>query len=122
MRTVSTRRRLKKVIAVNPDSLMFNDNVSLTSDHWQECCESHLLDFSGLSLSDFEGMLFDLSDETFFERVDEFGIRLLPVNGHPVSVPGYGYNNGYYSSNLSLVLTRGGVSTKFDITECQKFS
>ena len=119
MRDVSTRRRLKKVIAVNADTLMFNDNVSLTSDHDQDCCESHYLDFSNLHISDFEGMLFDLSSETFFEKAEGFGIRLIPVNGHPVGVPGYGYNNGYYSSQLSLVLTKAGVSTKFDISECQ---
>ena len=120
MRTVSTRRRLKKVVAITADTLMFNDNVSLTSDHDQDCCESHYLDFSGLSLLDFEGLLFDFSyPPDFFEKVEDFGIRLLPVNGHPVSVPGYGNNNGYYSSNLSLVLTKLGVSTKFDITECQ---
>ena len=42
--------------------------------------------------------------------------RLLPVNGHPISIPGYGYNNGYYSANLTLVLERPAVTIKFDVS------
>lgn len=45
--------------------------------------------------------------------------RNYPTDGHPVSVPGYGYNNGYYSANLTLVLGRPDATTKFDISECQ---
>ena len=111
-----------KVTAVNEDVLTFEDGTSLYSDHDQDCCESHYLTFKDLSISDFEGLEFDLSSDSFFERVEGYGIRLLPTNGQPVSVPGYGYNNGYYSSNLSLILEGGRASskfTKFDITECQ---
>lgn len=111
---------MNKVIYVAEDVLRFDDQSELYSEHDQDCCESHYLDFSGLSLSDFEGLEFDLSSPDFFERVEDYGIRLLPVNGHPISVPGYGYNNGYYSGNLKLVLTRPGSGpTWFDITECQ---
>ena len=84
-------------------------------------------------MADFEGLEFDLSGDLaaydlalvgFFERVEGYGIRLLPINGHPVSVPGYGYNNGYYSSHLTLVLERPdktgwGVTYYFDISKCQ---
>lgn len=105
-----------KVKAIDSDSITFDNGITLTSDHDQDCCESHSLDFSDLKLDDFEGLEFDLTGDTFFEKVEDYGIRLLPTNGHPVSVPGYGYNNGYYSSNLSLVLSDGRI---FDITECQ---
>lgn len=111
---------MTQVVKVNEDEITFSNGVSLTSDHNQDCCESHYLSFKDLSLDDFEGLEFDLSGDSFFERVDGYGIRLVPINGHPVSVPGYGYNNGYYSSNLSLVLTKDGKQiSKFDISECQ---
>lgn len=110
---------MNKVIYVDKDVVRFDDQSELYSDHDQDCCESHYLDFSQHSLSDFDGLEFDLSSPSFFEKVDDYGIRLLPTNGHPISVPGYGYNNGYYSANLTLVLDRPGSSTKFDITECQ---
>lgn len=109
-----------KVINVNEDGLTFDDGSSLTSDHDQDCCEQHYLCFKDLSLKDFEGLEFDLTGETFFEKVEDYGIRLIPLNGHPVSVPGYGYNNGYYSHNLELVVKNkeGSIKT-FDISECQ---
>lgn len=103
------------------DGIIFEDGSDLSDHHEQDCCESHYLSYDGLSLSDFEGMEFDLSSDSFFERVPDYGIRLIPVSGHPVSIPGYGYNNGYYTSNLSLILARPGEASKtFDISECQE--
>lgn len=110
---------MNKVIYVDSDVLRFDDRSELYSEHDQDCCENHYLSFSGFSLKDFEGLEFDLTARNFFEKVEDFGIRLLPINGQPISVPGYGYNNGYYSSNLKLVLDRNGDVTKFDITDCQ---
>ena len=96
-----------KVTNVSEDVLTFDDGSELSSDHEPDCCEHHYLTFKDLSLSDFDGLEFDLSsDGSFFERVEDYGIRLKPTNGHPVSVPGYGENNGYYSANLSLILSK----------------
>jgi hypothetical protein len=105
-----------RVITVCSDQIGFDNGLVLSSDHQQDCCENHYLDFSNLELEDFEGLEFDLSSESFFERVEDYGIRLIPIDGHPVSVPGYGSNNGYYSSELSLTLSDG---RSFDISECQ---
>lgn len=65
---------------------------------------------------------FDISSPDFFERIPDYGIALKPINGLPIRVPGYGSNNGYYSSDLSLTLTRNGIETNFDISECQVIS
>lgn len=110
-----------KVSKVTSDSIEFDNGTTLYSDHDQDCCEHHYLDFSNLKLEDFKGMEFDLEGD-FFEKVEDFGIRLIPLNGHPVAVPGYGSNNGYYSSDLALVLDgREGFHREFDITECQEW-
>lgn len=120
-----------KVTSVSDDDLKFEDGTSLWSDHDQDCCEHHYLDFSGLTQEDFEGLDFNLSSDSFFERVEGFGIRLVPINGHPISVPGYGSNNGYYSHNLTLVLSKDGqqyaglgdkLYKTFDISNCQVIS
>lgn len=108
-----------KVIYVDKDVIRFDDKSELSSDHDQDCCEHHFLDFSQHSMSEFENLEFDLSSSRFFEKVEDYGIRLLPTNGHPISVPGYGYNNGYYSTQLILVLERPDSTTKFDISDCQ---
>jgi len=73
-----------------------------------------------LTLADFAGLEFDLTSDDFFERIVGYGIALKPIVGFPVRIPGYGSNNGYYSSDLDLVLIDGkGFSKVFDITECQ---
>lgn len=111
---------MAKVVLVTSDYLQFDDRSQLYSDHVSDCCERHWLAFNDLSISDFEGLDFDLSGPDFFEKIEGFGIRLVPTNGHPVSVPGYGSNNGYYSSNLTLVLKKEGFRAEFDISECQE--
>lgn len=111
-----------KVTKVNAESLIFDNGVELYSDHDQDCCESHYLSFSDLSIDDFDGLEFDIESEDFFERVDGYGIALKPIFGHPVRIPGYGSNNGYYSHDLTLVLTdRKEFKRSFDISECQDY-
>jgi hypothetical protein len=53
------------------------------------------------------------------KKIEDYGIELIPVHGWSVKIPGYGSNNGYYSTNLSLVLSDG---REFDITECQEIN
>ena len=109
-----------KVIKVTNYEIIFDNGLKLSSDHNQDCCESHYLDLEHIKLDDFEDLEFDLSNDNFFERIEGYGIALLPVKGFPVRIPGYGYNSGYYSSNLDLILTNGKNITKtYDITECQ---
>ena len=109
-----------KVVKVSSDELEFENGLFLYSNHDQDCCEQHYLSFNDLTLADFDGLLFDLESDRFFERVEDYGIRLIPLNGHPVSVPGYGSNNGYYSSNLELwVSDRKGFNKVYDIRQCQ---
>ena len=113
-----------KVVKIDSDSLEFDNGIVLYSDHQTECCESHYLSLSDLTLDDFEGLEFDLTNDDFFERIPDYGIALRPINGHPVRIPGYGDNNGYYSSNLDLILTNTdgrGVFKEYNITECQNW-
>lgn len=115
----SNKVRTSRVVKVDR-ALIFNDGHRLESKHRKSCCEQHYLSFRDLSLDDFEGLEFDLSGDTFFRRVPGYGIELLPVSGWGVKIPGYSNNNGYYSTNLTLVLRHPVRDTvKWDITECQ---
>lgn len=111
-----------KVTKVDSESIEFENGTQLYSNHDQDCCENHYLSFSDLTLSDFEGLEFDLTNEYFFKRIDGYGIELIPIHGHSVKVPGYGSNNGYYSSNLVLILIGGGIKKEFDISDCQEIN
>ena len=113
-----------KVVALNSDEITFDNGVKLYSNHEQDCCENHYLSMSDLTISDFERLEFDLSNDDFFERIEDYGIALKPLNGHPVRIPGYGSNNGYYSSNIDLIITKTDGKTilkVYDISECQEY-
>jgi len=111
-----------KVISIDLENITFDNGAIMYSHHSQDCCEEHFLSFKDLELSDFDGLSFDLTSDKFFKRVPGFGIRLVPNNGHEVPIPGYGYNNGYYSSNLDLVIkSEDGKRTIYHISECQAY-
>jgi hypothetical protein len=110
-----------KVAKVHSYELEFDNGLKLSSFHESDCCEQHFLCFSDITIDDFDGLEFDLSKDDFFERIEGYGIALNPTIGFPVRIPGYGCNNGYYSSNLSLVITNkdGDCLKSFDIEDCQ---
>lgn len=113
---------MSKLTSINTECLLFDDDVKLYSDHSQDCCEHHWLSFDDLTPLDFEGLEFDFSTDSFFRKIDGYGIELIPTNGHSVKIPGYGSNNGYYSTELTLVVEKDGKRNVFDITECQEIS
>jgi len=109
-----------KVVKVDSDFIEFENGVKLFSEHSQNCCESHFLSFEDITIQDFEGLEFDLTNDNFFKRIDGYGIELVPIEGRSVRIPGYGYNNGYYSSELELCISNEKDFLKrFDISECQ---
>lgn len=110
-----------KVIKVESDCLIFENGYKLYSNHKQDCCENHYLDFSQLTINDFLGLEFDLDEDSFFRRIEYYGIELIPLSGWSVRVPGYAENNGYYSSDLELIVFDTENETKYDITECQSW-
>lgn len=103
------------------EAIYFDSGATLSAIHETNCCEAHYLGTADLELSDFEGLEFDLSGDAYFEKVPGSGIRLVPVVGHPVFIPGYSDNNGYYSDELELVLWfPDKKEIRYDITDCQE--
>lgn len=110
-----------KVKIVDSERIVFENGWMLYSEHDRDCCESHYLNFDDLKLSDFDDLVFDLEGDSWFNRVDGYGIELVPLHGKwSVKIPGYAYNNGYYSDTLELVLQKdAGEKIVFDISNCQ---
>ena len=109
-----------KVIKIEEESIKFDNGLELGSDHESRCCESHYLSFKDLTLDDFKDLEFNLSNDDFFKRIKDYGIELIPIKGHSIKVPGYGFNNGYYSEQLDLVIYKDyKIVKKFNITDCQ---
>lgn len=108
-----------KIKEINRDGIVFDDGTELWCYHKQYCCEAHYIDFESIKDIIEDDLEFD--SNKLYEKVDGFGIRLLPTNNFPVPVPGYGVNNGYYSSNITLItiLPNGKVIID-DASKCQK--
>jgi hypothetical protein len=105
------------------EAILFSDGYILGSHHDADCCESHYLEFTNINLDIFKGLKFDLSNENFFKRIPEYGIELIPINGHSIKIPGYGYNNGYYSSNIDLIVIKDKeIINMYDVSDCQIIS
>ena len=93
-----------KVVSIGSDAIVFENGVKLYSNHDSDCCESHELTLSDLTMADFEGLEFDLTNDGFFKRIPDYGIELIPIHGHSVKIAGHGYNNGYYSDQLDMII------------------
>lgn len=112
---------MTKIKEIKNDIIYFENGYELYSDHDQDCCESHYLDFEHIDESDYKDLEFDLSKDDFFTRIPGYGIQLNALNNFPLRIPGYGSNNGYYSDNLTLILKDNfKEKTTFDITDCQE--
>ena len=101
------------------------EKLMVSSYHSTDCCEYHYLDFSAVKDMIEDDMLFFFFSEdpmSFFCKVEDFGIRLLPTNNHPISVPGYGSNNGFYNSHIDLIVEDMRFHKEIlniDASECQ---
>lgn len=110
---------MSKIVKVSDSGLELDCGTRIYDYHPQDCCEQHYLDWSAVDPSDLVGKEIHLDD--FFERVDGYGIRIKVVGDHPVAVAGYGDNNGYYSSEILLVVDKPGLTpVEYDISECQE--
>lgn len=110
-----------KILKIENDIIYFENGLKLYSHHDSDCCESHELSFKDIKEEDWKDLEFDLSNDSFFTRIPDYGIQLNATNNFPLRIPGYGYNNGYYSDHLDLILTDDkDFNKQYDITECQE--
>ena len=108
-----------KIKEITGDIIIFENGYKLYSHHNKDCCENHWLDFEHLKKEDYQDLEFDLSNDDFFTRIENYGISLNATNNFPLRIPGYGSNNGYYSSNLKLILEVDRGKREYDVSECQ---
>ena len=112
---------ITKIKTISDDKIIFENGYKLYSHHEQDCCERHYLDFEHIEKDDYKDLEFDLSNDNFFTRIPDYGVQLNALNNFPLRIPGYGYNNGYYSSMLTLILVDDKNNEKtYDISDCQE--
>jgi len=111
-----------KIVKIGYGFLEFDNGIQLYSFHNQDGCENHYLMFGNLNIKDLEELEFDFSNDNFFERIEGYGITLKATNGTSIKIPGYGINNGDWSSNLYLIASDHKHFGKiYDISMCQDY-
>lgn len=107
-----------KEIKVSDDGIEIvtdNETISITTSHDQDCCESVYADYSSIK-NQVSVPYFSEPIDLIIKGVEEMGF-LFCLGKIKVFIPCYNYQNGYYSSNLELLINRGEVSTKIDISD-----
>ena len=103
------------------EELLEIDGMTLRSLHIQSCCEHHYLDFEHFPKEELARL--KLIEKIDITGVKGMGLNLRFYNGDSdvcIFVPGRGYNNGYYNSEIILVIQEKGVEKKFDVSEFQE--
>ena len=101
-----------KAIKLKDDVLYFDDGTTIEAIHDQDCCENVYADFKQLEDTGFFGKEFD--------KINVVGINGSGIRINDYFVPCYNQQNGYYSSNLVLVLKNGKESKTIDISNFVK--
>lgn len=106
--------RNMRIKEIKEDSVVFDNGTVVSGLHEQDCCESvwasfkNLVGQPGVDYHDFPDAI-----ESVVEVVPEFGFRL-----DKYFIPCYNSQNGYYSSDLSLVITKpDNVKTTIDVSK-----
>lgn len=107
-------------ITDNSIEIIFDDEVvKIGAYHEQDCCEHVYADFSVMKYHrDIIGA--KVRDITI-KSIEEMGFLICFCVGYDeyvkVFIACYNSQNGYYSSNLELIIENGEVSTKIDISD-----
>ena len=116
-----------KIIEIKEDKIIFDNGYELESYHEQDCCEHVYADFEILkdyNVSTKTGKTINIEDIDFEEHleyliqgIENEGFNMISKIGEKFFIPCYNSQNGYYSSELELILKRGRVKEVMDISE-----
>lgn len=97
-----------KIVSITDEQIIFDNGTSISFDHNADCCEYNYADFNQLD---------DVAKSTFFdsnlcfEFVDGAGFRFGNQPDRMFFVPCYSEQNGYYSTDISILCNGETVLT-----------
>lgn len=116
-----------KIVKIEEEKIKFDNGYELQYYHEQCCCEHVYADFSVLetyNLSVKTGKIIDIKEIDFEEHLEYLvqgikgqGFNIISKIGEKFFVPCYNSQNGYYSSDLELILCKDKIKESIDISE-----
>lgn len=123
-----------KIEKWNDDYIWFTDGTTISYDHRQDCCEHNWADFSvldvfyqGEEFDDFEiipvdgcGFLLSLKLSTPDPWHTKFAWSQDDATTKKILIPCYSDQNGYYSTDLVIIVHRPGRELTTVYLDCQE--
>ena len=116
-----------KIIEIKENKIIVDNEYELESYHEQDCCEHVYADFEVLkdyNVSTKTGKTINIKDIDFEEHleyliqgIENEGFNMISKIGEKFFIPCYNSQNGYYSSELELILKRGEVKEFMNISK-----
>lgn len=105
-----------KIKEINDDYILFDNGYKLRAYHEQDCCENVYADFeilkdynvstkTGKSIK-IQEIDFEESLEQLIQGIEGQGFNMVSKIEEKFFVPCYNSQNGYYSSDLELILCK----------------
>ena len=99
-----------KIWKVTDEAIIFDNDMEITFDHDQDCCEYNYADFSILTPNTVH-YDYDFSENLDFKYIDELGFK-FGSDGHWIFIPCYSEQNGYYTTQIDIYYGKKGKSKK----------
>jgi hypothetical protein len=118
----SINAKINKIEKLNGGIQIYfgKEKIEITDYHDQDCCENVYADFDGINYY-IDSIIGKLVKEIIIKGVEEMGILICFYfdydKSEKVFIPCYNSQNGYYSDNLSLIITRGNTRKEIDIRD-----
>ena len=101
-----------KLTKFDDEMIYFSDGSTISYSHYQECCECNYADFS--ALENYKDLLDWEWDDFTVRPINGTGIMLTLIGhnefGIPIApgilIPCYSEQNGYYSTDLDILVNR----------------
>lgn len=103
-----------KIERINDSGIIFNNGTKLSHYHCQDCCENvyadweYLKQYNVLPSTGETISIYDIEfDDSITNNIDyekNMGIKLISKTGDKWFIPCYNEQNGYYSSDLNLII------------------
>lgn len=116
-----------KIKNITESNIIFDNGYEMEAFHDRDCCEDVYADFSVLqnyNISNITGKTINIREIDFEENLNKLvkgiegqGFNLISKIGENFFVPCYNEQNGYYSSNLTLILHKQEEKETLDITD-----
>lgn len=88
-----------RIKVVDEEKILFDNGMTITYDHEQDCCERNYAKFEDVDSLAYE---VEFTEELDFEAIDGAGFRFGNRPQKMFFVPCYSAQNGYYTTELDI--------------------